>query len=113
MGAVNFNREFSSDFSKIVAPLENCRNVKGPILWTDELISAFGQVKEIFAKDILLRHIDWNRTMHLTTDASLTGIGAWLGQKDDQGVLLPIICVSQKLTPTQQRWSATKRELYA
>ena len=29
------------------------------------------------------------------------------------GNLLPVICVSKKLSDTQQRWSATKRELYA
>ena len=93
--------------------MESCRNIHGPILWTDQLQLAFDQVKQIFANDIMLRHIDWSKTMYLTTDASLTGIGAWLGQKDDQGILQPIICVSRKLTPTQQRWSATKRELYA
>ena len=50
--------------------------------------------------------------MYLTVDASLIGLGAWIGQKSDQGVLLPVVCVSKKLSPTQQRWSPTKRELY-
>ena len=50
--------------------------------------------------------------MYLTTDACQTGMGAWLGQKDEQGVVLPFICASKKLSKTQQCWS-TKRELYA
>jgi len=113
MGAVNFHREFSPNFARIAAPLESHRNTKGKIKWTPELRKAFDSVKQIFADDILLRMIDWTKTMYLTTDACLTGIGAWIGQKDENGVLQPVICASKKLTPTQQRWSATKRELWA
>ena len=50
---------------------------------------------------------------YLTTDASLAGIGAWIGQKNQNGIIVPVTCVSKKLNETQQRWSATKRELYA
>jgi hypothetical protein len=112
LGAVNFNREFSAEFANKSAPLEACRLIKGPIEWTDERLTAFNDVKEIFRQDICLRHVDWSATMYLTTDASLIGLGAWIGQKDKLGVIRPVICVSRKLTPTQQRWSATKRELY-
>jgi len=102
MGAVNFHREFSADFARLTAPLEAQRNVKGPITWTPELRKAFDDVKRLFAAEILLRHVDWNKEMFLTTDASLSGIGAWIGQKDELGILRPIICVSKKLSATQQ-----------
>jgi hypothetical protein len=69
---------------------------------------AFQKIKKLFAEDIALRTIDWNKTFYLTTDASLTGIGAWLGQMSDSGRLLPVICASKKLNSTQQRWSAMK-----
>ena len=49
---------------------------------------------------------------YLTTDASNTGIGAWLGQRDAADVIQPIICASKKLTPSQQRWFTPKRELW-
>jgi len=112
MGAANFHREFTHEFAKIAAPLEECRTMK-KIDWTQERINAFEQLKKIFQKNILLEHINWNKKMYLTTDASLCGIGAWIGQINDFGELSPIICASKKLNPTQQRWSATKRELYA
>jgi hypothetical protein len=51
--------------------------------------------------------------MYMTSDAGLRGIGAWIGQINSQGELMPVICASKKLTKTQQRWPATKRELYA
>jgi hypothetical protein len=113
LGAVNYNREFSADFAKTSAPLEACRLIRGAIEWTKERIEAFEKVKEIFRQEICLRHINWEQKIFLTTDASLMGIGAWIGQKDTPGNILPVICVSKKLGPTQQRWSATKRELYA
>ena len=113
MGAVNFNREFSSEFAKLTAPLDAARTVKGLIEWTPEMEHAFEALKRFFSNNMMLRRVDWERTMYLTTDACLTGIGAWIGQKNDDGIIIPCICVSKKLTATQQRWSATKRELYA
>lgn len=112
MGAANFHREFTHEFAKIAAPLDECRNMK-TIEWTEERIEAWNSVKRIFSEDILLRHIDWEKTMYLTTDASIVGVGAWIGQKDEKGIIHPVICISKKLSPIQRRWSATKRELFA
>ena len=111
LDAVNFNRSFSTDFARLTAPLEEVKNFK-TIVWTVELEKAFTDVKQLFASDLSLRTVIWSKLIYLTVDASMTGLGAWLGQTDDNNVLLPIICVSKKLGPTQQRWSATKRELY-
>ncbi len=113
MGAANFNREFSARFAELAAPLDSARSTKGAIEWTPEMERAFDALKNLFSSSMLLQRVDWDSTIYLTTDASLTGIGAWIGQKDGDGNILPCICVSKKLSPTQQRWSATKRELYA
>ena len=102
LGAANFHREFSSKYADIAAPLESCRTV-GKIKWTAEKLDAFNKLKRLFADDILLRHIDWNATFYLTTDASRTGVGAWLGQMDKEGNIQPVDCISKKLTPVQQR----------
>ena len=112
MGAANFHREFSHEFAKLAAPLDECRNMK-LIEWTPVRVKAFDQIKEFFKKNIELQHIDWKKKMYLTTDASQVGVGAWIGQLNDKGDLLPVICRSKKMSETQQRWAATKRELYA
>jgi len=112
LGAANFHREFSSKYATVAAPLEACRYDR-VITWTAEREHAFEQVKAIFAENILLRHIDWDKKMYLTTDASLVGVGAWIGQINDEGKLVPVLCASRKLSATEQRWAATKRELYA
>ena len=108
LGAANFHREFSHEFSRLAAPLETIRNISGPIDWTRERLQAFEDIKQLFSRNLLLRFIDWQRPLYLTTDASLVGIGAWLGQKDEHGEIQPVICVSKKLSATQMRWSATK-----
>ena len=111
MGAANFHRDFFHEFAKIAAPLEECRQQK-TIEWTPLREEAFKKLKEMFGSRIQLNHVNWNKKIYLTTDACQTGIGAWLGQKDKDGNIQPFVCASKKLTPTQQRWSATKRELY-
>ena len=111
MGAANFHREFSHEFAKIAAPLEQARTVSGKIHWTPEMDKAF-EIERAFQQEFITPTCGLEEDLYLTTDASLIGIGAWLGQKDAYGEIMPIICVSKKLTPTQQRWSATKRELW-
>jgi RNase H-like domain found in reverse transcriptase/Integrase core domain/Integrase zinc binding domain len=60
-----------------------------------------------------LRYFDPNKKIYLTTDASNTAISAWLGQLDENNKLKPFICCSKKLNETQQRWGASKKELYS
>jgi len=93
-------------------PLDECRQEK-IINWTDEKIAAFDKLKQLFGDYVQLNHIQWGEQIYLTTDACQSGIGAWLGQRDKNGIIQPFICASKKLSKTQQRWSTTKRELYA
>jgi hypothetical protein len=49
LGAANFHREFSHHYAKIASPLEEVRNVKGAIDWTQAREEAFKQLKDLFA----------------------------------------------------------------
>jgi hypothetical protein len=53
MGAANFHREFSHEFARIAAPLNECRNDK-KIDWTAEKIKAFKELKILFLRSIEL-----------------------------------------------------------
>jgi hypothetical protein len=79
LGSANYNRDFTHEFAGIAAPLEACRTMK-IIEWTEERIQAFEQIKEIFARNLALRHVKWDQPMTLTTDACQLGVGAWIGQ---------------------------------
>ena len=113
MGSANFHRDYSHKFAVISGPLEEIKNTLGHIQWTPERIESFKAVKRLFAANIELRSFDFTKMIYLTSDACATGVGAWLGQKFESDTIEPVICVSKKLSPTQQRWSATKRELWA
>jgi hypothetical protein len=52
MGAANFHREFTHEFAKIAAPLDECRSMK-EIEWTEERIRAFEELKQLFQNNIL------------------------------------------------------------
>jgi len=113
LGTAGYYREFSHDYANIASPLESCRNDR-VIEWDVEKEKAFEDLKALFTRNLLLRHLDWNKALFLVTDASLAGIGAWLGQEDNEsGELYPVMCVSKKFAPSQRKWSATQRELYA
>ena len=71
------------------------------------------QARDLFAHEVNLRHIDWEKEFYLTTDASQAGCGAWLGQVDSSGVLCPVLCVSRKFNDAQSRYSPTRQELFA
>ena len=112
LGAANFNCDFSEQYARIAVPIEGVQNQKGLIKWTPELLESSQGIKGLFASNLELHTIDWKKEVYLTVDACLVGIGAWIGQKDNKGKIVPVVCVSKKLSATQQQWSATKRELY-
>jgi len=56
MGAANFHRDFSHEFARIAAPLEERRQQK-VIEWTPEREEAFIKLKELFGRNIQLNHV--------------------------------------------------------
>lgn len=56
---------------------------------------------------------DYEREFVLVTDASDVGIGAMLGQEDDEGHLRPVAFWSRKLSETEKKYSPTEREALA
>ena len=75
---------------------------------------AFAAVKDLLSNAATLYTPDPSKAYILHTDASDVAVGASLSQYGDDGVTLrPIAFVSQKLNPTQRRWSTVERESYA
>jgi hypothetical protein len=66
---------------------------------------------------MILHYPNLNKKFYVATDASLYGVAAVLYQKDEHDCDKYIIFISSSLTPSltpsQRRWSTTKRELYA
>ncbi|EIE79091.1 hypothetical protein RO3G_03796 [Rhizopus delemar RA 99-880] len=114
MGLINYFRDYVPMISRVAEPitrLSNAVNIRE--LWTDEQTNSFNALKAILQSNLVLHYPDLNKKFFVATDASLYGVAAVLYQKDELQRDKYISFVSSSLTPSQRRWSTTKRELYA
>jgi hypothetical protein len=69
---------------------------------------AFGHVKAIIAKDVVLAYLDYSKVFEIYADASSKQLGAVITQDNR-----PIAFFSWKLSNTQHKHSVTKIQLVA
>ena len=74
---------------------------------SEAAIVAMQQVKSAIHKAILYV-VDPSKRLSLSTDASLTAIGAILSQESQ-----PVAFMSKRLSPAQKRWSPAELEAFA
>ena len=116
LGLCNYYRNYVENYADIACKLYDLVKKSSPknINWSDDYISCFNNLKNALSHDIKLYHLDPNKPFILQTDASSYAVGAVLGQRiTPDGPVLPIQCISKKLTDTQQRYSTIEREAYA
>ncbi len=71
--------------------------------------NAFNTLKEKLTNAPILKCADPSLPYEITSDASDTGVGAVLSQKDDKGNR-PIAYTSRKLSPTEKDYSTPEKE---
>ncbi|KAF9744010.1 Retrovirus-related Pol polyprotein from transposon gypsy, partial [Nosema granulosis] len=91
LGTVNYNREFIKDFATLTAPLYDIlkgekKNSTKKITWSEEKQTAFENIKRVLCNNTERAQPDKDGHFILTTDASETGIGAVLAQRNNKGV---------------------------
>ena len=106
IGLVNYYRDMWGRRSDILAPLTRLTSIKVKWQWTDVEQNAFDTMKKIMARDTILAYPDFDEPFEIHTDASGYQLGACISQKGR-----PIAFYSRKLSPTQQRYTTTEREL--
>ena len=120
IGLSNFLRDNIRNMSDITQPLNQIlttakytkKKRNHTIIWTDEAIEAFERIKREINECPKLFFIDDSSPIHLYTDASLYGIGAYLCQLRD-GKEHAIAFMSKTLTEVQRKWSTPEREAFA
>nr|XP_055032771.1 uncharacterized protein LOC129421341 [Misgurnus anguillicaudatus] len=114
LGLAGYYRCFIPDFSSLASPLTDLTRKGQPekVLWTAETETAFQRIKTALTSEPVLQAPDFNRPFLLQTDASDTGLGAVLsqGQASEEH---PVIYISRKLTPAEQRYATVEREALA
>ncbi|XP_026578567.1 KAT8 regulatory NSL complex subunit 1-like, partial [Pseudonaja textilis] len=83
-----------------------------PLQWDLTCQKAFEMLKELFAKELVLKHPDPEQPFIIQADASDMAVGAVLLQRNDQGNLQPCAYTSHKLMDTERRWAAWEKEAF-
>lgn len=115
LGATNFYRRFIKHYATIASPLYPYLKKDSPDKFTlsRQAEAAFEKLKAAITSVDFLVSPDPDRQYQLATDASTTGVGAVLSQKDDEGRERPVAYFSRKLLQYQRNYSATELELLA
>jgi hypothetical protein len=116
LGLANYFREHVKNHSILAQPLNEMLkhyNPKKVLVWTQATEAAFEALKEAVNAAPELFFIDYDLPIHLYTDASLIGIGAYLCQKRPDGTEIPIAFYSRSLREEERRWGIPCLEAYA
>ena len=113
LGLTGYYRKFIPGFSCIAAPLLQLTQKSVHFNWTDACEQAFQQLKHLLCSAPILAYPDFGQEFILQTDASDYGVGAVLLQRDALGNEKVIAYASKALSPREQKYSTTEKELFA
>ena len=119
LGLVNYLRDHIREESIIAAPLNqallgyNRKQKNHRVAWNDSMEVAWSTLKQRVNECPKLFWVDDTRFIHLYTDASNIGMGAYLCQVKDDGKTYPIGFMSMTFNETQRRWHTVEQEAYA
>ena len=114
LGFANFYRKFIRNYSSIASPLCALTSPKVPFVWTPVADKAFVSLKTAFSEAPVLVYPDAERPFIVEVDASDSGVGAVLSQKDESsGSIHPCAFFSCRLSPAERNYSVGDRELLA
>src|SRR5258705_1271714 len=115
MGMVNYLSQYVPHLSTYAAPLTQLCGSKALWKWRHIHTKAFEQLKDILAAEAILKPLDYEskEPIYLVTDASASGIGAWIGQGPTLRDIRPAGFYSRKFNAAQSRYNTTDKELFA
>lgn len=83
-------------------------------MWNDEAEVAFARLKVLFTTAAVLSHPDPAHQFNVEVDASDTGVGVVLSQRNPMDQKLhPCAFFSRRLSPAEQNYDVGNRELLA
>ncbi|KAL0181246.1 hypothetical protein M9458_023652, partial [Cirrhinus mrigala] len=115
LGFANFYRRFIRNFSTAAAPL-TAMVKKGTscLTWSQAALQAYDDLRQRFSSAPILHHPDPEKPFVVEVDASSTGVGAVLSQRQGEPPkLFPCAYYSHKLTPAECNYDVGNRELLA
>jgi hypothetical protein len=115
LGLIGFYRRYIPNYASVMAPLVNLtrKNQSSKVKWSKECQSAFDMVKNVLSSEPVVTLPDFTKPFIVRSDASSTGIGAVLMQKDKEENVHPVLYASRKLLDRECRYSTVERECLA
>lgn len=113
LGMVGYYRNFCKNFSAVASPLTDLLSPKVPFQWSNECQMSFERVKALLINSPVLSAPDFSTPFCLAVDASDTGAGAVLLQRDQDGVEHPVCYFSRKFNKHQRCYSTIEKEALA
>ena len=84
LGLFSYYQKFIKDFSRIAKPMTLLLKKETPFNWTTKQQTAFDQLKKRLTTAPILQYPDFSKPFIVYTDASGTGLGAVLSQKNEE-----------------------------
>ena len=99
----------------ILGPLHEISGTKKAFVWTDRQEEAYNEAKQILASvgPLALPNKDNELPLFLTTDASSTGYGSILSEKQADGTERPLGYYPGSFRDAQLNWPIREQELYS
>ncbi|KAI2661080.1 Transposon Tf2-6 polyprotein [Labeo rohita] len=115
LGFANFYRHFIRNFSTVAAPLTAMvKRGTSRLTWSQAALQAFDDLRQRFSSAPILHHPDPEKPFVVEVDASSTGIGAVLSQRQGEPPkLFPCAYFSHKLTLAECNYDVGNRKLLA
>jgi site-specific DNA-cytosine methylase len=113
LGFLNYYRDYCPNFSAVAAPLTALTCKGADWLWRPEVEGAAFHVLKarICEPGRALKRADPERPYVLHTDWSKHGMGAVLGQLDDDGKEAIVCCISRSLNKAEREYASYKGEM--
>lgn len=113
LGLLSYYRRFVPNFSTLSAPLYHLTRASVPFLWEDLHEKNLTLLIDALERNATLKHFIYGHPTILKTDASKTGVGGILQQKDTDGSWKIVICCSKKLDQAEKNYGVTELECLA
>lgn len=114
MGVLGYYRCYIPNFSIIAAPINRLTSASEPWNWTPECDAAFKALKTaLITEGVGLRFPDDDRTFIVHSDWCEFGLGAVLGQRDDEGREFLVACASRSCNDAERRYEPWRGEMLA
>ena len=113
LGFAGYYLRFVKHFADVAHPLHRLTERVTEFCWTDECQAAFDELRRRLVTSPVLAYPDYTKPFTLDTDASDTGIGGVLSQRDADGKERVIAYASRALSKLERNYCVTGRELLA